>query len=106
MRLQADSFEQEREVYRQIGDLVLFWTGLFPEALEGAAGSGALVGYPEQGQYAYHVVSTFDHPPYTDEAPVFRRLSEGFVTYQHSLKMVRASFEGFARQGWSDGFSA
>src|SRR5947209_20540816 len=31
VRLNAESFEREREVHRHIGDFVLFWSGLFPE---------------------------------------------------------------------------
>jgi hypothetical protein len=33
VRLGAQSFYQEREVHRHIGDFTLFWTGVYPEAL-------------------------------------------------------------------------
>lgn len=107
VRFNADSFAREREVHRHIGDFVLFWTGVFPEFLEKhQAGKDLLVNYTQQGILSYHVVSTFEHDPYGNEAPVFKKLSAEFHAYQYGLSLVRASFEGFARQGWYDGFSA
>ena len=34
VRLNADSFDREREVHRHIGDFLLFWSGLFPEYIK------------------------------------------------------------------------
>ncbi|MFX6815252.1 hypothetical protein ABTH42_18905, partial [Acinetobacter baumannii] len=34
------------------------------------------VHYLRQGQESYYVVSTFDHKPYDDAAPVFRQMSD------------------------------
>lgn len=109
VRLNADSFEREREVHKHIGDFLLFWTGLFPEFLDRVKAPGSkdsLIDVVRQGQFSYHIVSTFEHMPYGDEAPTFRKLSTDFEAYRIGLGLVRSSFDGFARQGWSGGFQA
>jgi hypothetical protein len=109
IRLNANSFDRERQVHRHIGDLLLFWSGLFPEfvqKIKSAPGPDALLNPVEQGRMSYYVASTFDQDPYTQEARVLRTLSEGFEDYRYGLALVRASFEGFARQGWPNGFEA
>lgn len=109
VRLRANSFAREREVHRQIGDFLLFWSGLFPEYLERLRKSGAkdaLLDPIGQGRMSYYVASTFDHDPYGEEAAIFRRLSDDFEDYRYGLSLVRASFDGFRRQGWRDGFEA
>lgn len=109
VRLNADSFERERQVHKHIGDFVLFWSGVFPEFLlhlKNPFGKDAIVDYTKQGKLSYHVVSTFEYPPYDEEAPVFKKLSEGFEEFREALTLVRASFNGFAMQGWPNGFEA
>lgn len=109
VRLNADSFDRERHVHKHIGDFLLFWSGLFPEFLrylKAPSSKDSLLDVVRQGQFSYYVASTFEHDPYGPEAPTLRKLSEQFVGYQQSLSLVRASFEGFRRQGWSDGFPA
>ena len=98
IRLNADSFDREREVHRHIGDFLLFWSGLFPESLDrltAPTGLDALLDPIRQGQMSYYLVSTFDHGDYAREAPVFRRLSDEFEGYRESLYLVRETFEGF-----------
>ena len=107
IRLNADSFDRERLVHRHIGDFLLFWSGVFPEFLQylkAPTSKDALLDVTRQGQFSYHVASTFDHDPYAEEAQILRKLSERFEQYRHGLNLVRASFEGFARQGWMNGF--
>lgn len=108
IRQNAASFDRERAVHRHIGDFLLFWSGLFPEFLDASRTRGAdlLLDPVQQGKFSYYVVSTYDHDPYADEAPLFDELSRHFEDYRYGLSLVRASFEGFARQGWLDGFSA
>jgi hypothetical protein len=109
IRMNADSFAREREVHRHIGDFLLFWSGLFPEFLMQMKAPGSkdvLLDPVRQGQFSYHVVSTFEHGAYAHEAPIFKKLSDDFENYRYGLSLVRASFEGFARQGWTDGFQA
>jgi hypothetical protein len=109
VRYNADSFAREREVHRHIGDFLLFWSGVFPEFLKVVAsplGKDAFLNPIGQGRMSYHVASTFDHDPYAEEAKILKKLSHDFETYQYGLSLVRASFEGFRRQGWHDGFQA
>lgn len=102
VRLNADSFEREREVHRHVGDFLLFWSGLFPEFLEsvGASVEDGLIGAVRQGSESYYIVSSFDYAPFDREAPVFRRLSEEFEACRTGLGLIRASFEGFRRGGF------
>jgi len=105
----AASFDREREVHRHIGDFLLFWSGLFPEFLKQMKAPGSrdvLLDPIKQGRFSYYVVSTFEHGSYAHEAPIFKKLSNNFETYRYGLGLVRASFEGFALQGWTDGFPA
>src|SRR5262249_43688738 len=70
-----------REVHRHIGDFTLFWTGLYPEALERLRSSlckDYFVNYCEQGKRSYYIARTFADEPYREEAPVLRRLSFQF----------------------------
>lgn len=110
VRLNADSFEREREVHKHIGDFLLFWSGVYPEFLQflkSPTGKDAIVNVVEQGRYSYHVASTFEYPPYEREADTFKKLSANFLEYQYGLRLVRSSFEGFARRtDWADGFRA
>jgi hypothetical protein len=109
IRLKATSFDREREVHRHIGDFLLFWSGLFPEMLTQIRGFQTNDPDSEaalQGQFSYEIVSSFDHAPYGEEAPLFRRLATSFLDCREGLRLVRASFEGFRLQGWNDGFQA
>lgn len=106
--LEADSFEQEREVHKHIGDYALFWAGTFPEHLEvlrKQGRAGGLVDYVALGKQSYYIVSTFVHGDYASEAALFRKLSEGFETYLFALHLVREAWESDARE-WSQGFRA
>lgn len=90
--LNADSFERERQVHKHIGDFILFWSGVYPEFLRHLRfqlGADPMCDYQQQGRESYYVVSTFDHKPYDEEAPIFRQLSEDFEEYAACLRFVR-----------------
>lgn len=85
-----------REVYRHIGDVALFWTGLFPEALGKSKprfGKDAFIDYCSQGKRCYFLASRFDGEPFQDEAPVLRRLSEQFELCAYGLTQVRKEWD-------------
>lgn len=91
VRLNADSFERERQVHQHVGDFLLFWSGLYPEFLRQLklrVGADLICDYRRQAKESYHVVSTFDYPPFDAEAPLFRRLSDEFEAYVHCLSVV------------------
>jgi len=94
----AASFEREREVHKHIGDFTLFWTGVYPEMLRYLRTSSRrdhLIDYVEQGRQSYHIASTFAYGPYADEAPVLRRLSEGFELCMLGLQTVRRDLDAY-----------
>ncbi|NUL83254.1 MAG: hypothetical protein HUU60_11110 [Armatimonadetes bacterium] len=96
IRLGAQSFYQEREVHRHIGDYTLFWTGLFPESihkLQSKLRKDFLLDYVQQGKQSYYIVSLFDIGEWRAEAPLFRRLSENFEVCRHGLYAVRQEWE-------------
>lgn len=90
-----------REVYRHIGDFALFWTGLFPEALDRTRAKrrtrDAFVDYCSQGKRSYYLASRFEEDPYQDEAPILRRLSEQFELCAYGLNQVRREWEQMGR---------
>lgn len=90
--LNADSFDRERQVHKHIGDYILFWTSVNPTFLRRLRlddGRNLYCDYTRQGKESYHVVSTFDRSPYDEEAPVFRKLSDGFEGLAFALRHVR-----------------
>lgn len=85
-----------REVHRHIGDFTLFWTGVYPEALERLRSiltKDHFIDYCRQGKRSYYIASTFEDDPYRDEAPVLRRLSEEFELCAYGLSQVRREWE-------------
>jgi hypothetical protein len=91
VRLNAASFEREREVHRHIGDYILFFSGLYPDFLRRlrvSEGADLVCDYSSQGRQSYYIVSTFDYPPFGEEAPTFRLLSDGFEDYSIALADV------------------
>jgi hypothetical protein len=85
-----------REYHRHIGDVTLFWTGLYPQALRqlcSALRKDHLLDYTAQGKRSYFIASTFDDDQYAEEAPVLRRLSEEFELCAYGLNQVRAELE-------------
>lgn len=82
-----------REYYRHIGDFALFWTGLFPEAVERLRSrvcKDSLVSYTAQGKRGYLITSRMEEEQRHDaEADLFRRLSEQFEVCAMGLRKVR-----------------
>ena len=82
--LAGRSFDREREVRKHVGDLTLFFAGLFPEYVASLPRRGlrldAFIDYLQAGKESYRIVSFFDQFEYRSEAPLFRRLSEQFET--------------------------
>jgi hypothetical protein len=100
MVLDAEAMPPEgrtrREVHRHIGDFTLFWTGLYPEMLDrlrSALTKDSFIDYCQQGKRSYYIASTFDDEPFTEEAPVLRRLSEGYEMIAYGLNHVRREWE-------------
>lgn len=100
MMMEAETLPAEgrtrREVYRHIGDFTLFWTGVYPEALDqlrSVLRRDHFIDYCAQGKRSYYIASTFEDDPYREEAPVLRRLSEEFELCAYGLNQVRREWE-------------
>jgi hypothetical protein len=94
-----ESGRTRREYYRHIGDISLFWSGLFPEALSRNVhtwGSHAVVRYTLCGKKSYHIASQFDDDAYQPEASILRRLSEQFEVCATGLREIRRDWEELA----------
>jgi len=90
--------DRRRECHRHVGDFTLFWTGVYPEALEtlqSSASADAMVNYREQGKRSYLLASTYQG----EEASVLRRLSEEFELCAFGLSRIRREWEREANSG-------
>ncbi|MCI0461255.1 MAG: hypothetical protein L0Z62_30275 [Gemmataceae bacterium] len=99
----------QRELHRHIGDFTLFWTGLFPEALQKMRSpltKDFFIDYCAQGKRSYYIASTFEGEPFQSEAPVLRRLSQDFELWAYGLHQVRREWQqrpsaaGDVLKGW------
>lgn len=87
----AQSFDEEREVRRHIGDYALFATGMYPETMQlwRHSGNSTFLEMVAAGKESYFIVSQFDLFEYKVEAPLFARLSKDFESCMHGLTHVR-----------------
>jgi len=86
----------QREVHRHIGDFTLYWTGVYPEALQklrSPEAKDALLDYQMQGKRSYYIASTYDGVEFRDQAQILRRLSEEFELCSRGLARVRHEWE-------------
>ena len=100
---QARQGSARRRMHRHIGDLTLFWLGVYPEIAkrmrQGRADS--LIDYCDQGKKNYYIASTL--PPAAEEPAtddVLQRLSDNFELCVYGLGEVRRQWE--QREGESD----
>jgi hypothetical protein len=85
-----------QQVHRHIGDFTLFWTGVYPEVVEGMRrGKDAFIDYQQQGKRAYWIASTIPVEVKEEAAPpdVLKRLSEQFELCVYGLGEVRRQWE-------------
>ncbi len=87
----------QREYYRHIGDFALFWTGVYPEALDRVRSRScrdAMVSYTTHGKRGYLMTSRLEEEEqHDDEAVLFRRLSDQFELCAIGLRKVREEWE-------------
>jgi hypothetical protein len=87
----------KRDYYRHIGDFALFWTGIYPEAVERQRSRGnkdAFVSYTTQGKRGYLLTSRIEEERHHDaEAELFRRLSDQFEVCAAGLLKVREELD-------------
>lgn len=87
----------KREVYRHVGDFTLFWSGMYPESLQGAKNHDDVrdrfLDYCRQGKRAYAIAAQIeggvDRPP----CEVIHRMSEHFEMCAYGLREIRRHWE-------------
>ena len=93
----ATSFDRERQVRKHIGDYALFFSGMFPESLNGArlrrSRMDSLIDFVRAGKESYYIVSKFEHFEYAKVAPLFRRMSAEFEQLVYGLNQVKNELE-------------
>jgi hypothetical protein len=104
MAVEADKLPADgrtrREYHRHVGDFALFWSGVFPEAvnrLQTAACMDHRVSFNALGKRSYLIASSLDPESFADEAPVLRRLGEQFELCAYGLREVRREWEEIAQ---------
>lgn len=89
----AQASGRRLECHRHVGDFTLFWTGVYPEALnqlQTTVSSDHLIDYQRQGKRSYYLASVLDEG---SQAPVLRRLSHEFELCAFGLSRVRLEWE-------------
>jgi len=84
-----------REEYRQIGDVTLFWSGLYPEALARYRKPGPhadLVGYKAAGRRAYRLAAALEPEEAAAERALFERLAHEYELCVEGLAEVRRAW--------------
>ena len=86
-----------RDVHRHIGDVTLFWTGVYPESLpklKAVDKKDFFVDYCAQGKRAYYIASTIKTDREEDTPnEVLERLSQQFEVCAYGLGEVRREWE-------------
>jgi hypothetical protein len=93
---QARVGEARRQAHRHIGDYTLFWTGVYPEALERLQSpheKDHLLEFRAQGKRAYFVASTIPAESLAPGPDVLERLSTQFELCAYGLREVRREWE-------------
>jgi hypothetical protein len=89
----APSFDRERQVRKHIGDYTLFFTGMFPEAINHfrlrRQRLENFVDFIRAGKESYYIVSKFEHFEYEKVAPLFAKLSDRFEECVYGLNQVK-----------------
>ena len=93
----APSFDRERQVRKHIGDLALFWAGMFPESINHGRLRRRrlenLIDFVRAGKESYFIVSKFEYFEYAKVAKLFGRLSHEFERCVHGLNIVKNELE-------------
>jgi hypothetical protein len=101
---EASSFEREREVRKHIGDLTLFFAGLFPESLNRwrlrRMRIDAVVDYVKAGKESYYIVSEFNQFQYRSVAGLYKKMSDQFEVCVIGLNLVKQDICAMQKQAY------
>ncbi|MFM7242776.1 MAG: hypothetical protein ACKO40_01195 [Planctomycetaceae bacterium] len=84
--------DEAREEYRHIGDITLFWSGLYPEALQrpdAPARIDRLTAYRTTGKHAYRLAATLEPADAAAEKRLLEQLAEEYDLCVEGLAEVR-----------------
>ena len=94
----AEAAEAQAE-FQHIGDVTLFWSGLYPEALARSRKPGApadpagfLVGYKEAGKRAYELAAALEPTHASNARSLLERLSHDYDLCVEGLGEVRRAW--------------
>ena len=99
--LLAEADEREgasrRDLLRHIGDVTLFWTGVYPEALpmvQAAEGADAFLDLPVCGVRSYRAAARCE--PESDSPSVLSRIADEYEVCRDGLYRARRTWEELA----------
>ncbi len=84
-----------RDEYRHIGDVTLFWSGLYPEAIVRYRTPGPhadLVGYKAAGKQAYRLAAALEPDEAASERALLERLADEYDLCVDGLAEVRRAW--------------
>lgn len=91
--------DAKREGYRHIGDYTLFWTGLYPEAVQRLRKAGCkdqFIDYMQFGKRSYHLAASIPTEEDETENDVLERLSARFELCAYGLGELRREWQNSA----------
>ena len=103
LEAEQDQHEDRRELHRQIGDMALFWTGIFPESLKTKTREqtkpNQFGDYCWQGKRAYLIASRLQTGDVENPSgAVLKRLADQFEMCALGLKTIRQQWKESAEE--------
>lgn len=84
----------ERDYHKHIGDVTLFWTGVFPETFARSQKTAPhLLNYSTMGKRSYAIAGSYDDEKCHKESLVLKRLATEFELCACGLREVRREWE-------------
>ena len=95
LRAQQARGQLQRELFRHAGDHALFWTGVYPEAVQrrGALALDPVAEFREQGKRSYYLASTLRDEASDARCDLYERLSRDFDLCVYGLNELRREWE-------------
>ena len=95
----------DRDVHRYIGDIALFWSGVYPEYLRHdrrSVNPDHLIDFVGRGKESYAIASELTDEDADPPPSLLRRLSSEFEVCAHGLGLVRRGWEQQTLNGEAD----
>ncbi len=92
----------KRDVHRHIGDVTLFWSGMYPERLRRLRperSPDGFLDYCKQGKRAYAIAAEIEGDPHRPSSDLLPHLSSEFAMCAYGLREVRREWERGPSEG-------